>query len=124
MKQITTLILLVMMSITAKAGDEPLQKITGQNISFSITKAKPRKDDRSITGPALLVSGLVTAILGGAETNSSYYTVQGGSNSPSGSYPYTGTKVYKPFLQQWPRNILVIGGASAFVIGFVITLKH
>lgn len=102
-----------MMSIKASADGGPLTKITGENISFAMPKnrAIPRS-----YGPGTMIAGLACIALGSFETNESYYTTTGGS----GLY---GTKIKKPFLQQWPRNILMIGGSAMFSIGFVITLK-
>ena len=114
MKKTATLILLVMMSIKASAGDGLLTKITGENISFMMPKNRviPRS-----YGPGTMIAGLACMALDSFETNESYYTTTGGS----GLY---GNKIKKPFLQQWPRNILMIGGGTMFSIGFVITLKN
>lgn len=121
MKKTATLVLLVMMSMKSIAGDEPLKKITSTGISFMMPSSN-RGVPKSY-GPATLLAGIAATALGIFETNANYYTVVGGTNSPTGSYPYTGTRVYKPFIQQWPRNILVLGGCSMIVLGFSITLK-
>lgn len=118
MKKLLNLLLVLTTVITVKANDGMTKEIPSPNVKINLHLNKTVSKNSFNTGsssgyhsvgPGLMVAG-AAFIIGGILTQNDYTVNQDGSTSD------------KPFFQQGPKMMAIVGGAGTFILGVGFTI--
>ena len=130
MKTIITLLLLSITSIVIGRGDsinifksKPVYNLNTQKINLKLIMYKDNSSSNDIKtgGLILMVAGVVFTTASILEGNYNYGTW---SKNPQPGNSYNQTYKTKPFIQQFPRNIMLVAGVGLTLTGGGIVISN
>ena len=132
-KTLTILLLSVTSVIFAKGNDSIFEKspmlFSKSNFNYDTQKINLKmsmykeysSSDRRATGLVLLLAGVAFTTASILENDGAYATW---SNSPQPGNSYNQTYSTKPFIQQFPRNVMLVVGVGLTLTGGGILINN
>jgi hypothetical protein len=118
MKKLLSLLPILIMVISVRANNGITEEIPSPNVKINLHLNKTisknsfntgSKGGYHSVGPGLMIAG-AAFIIGGVLTQNDYTVNQDGSTSD------------KPFFQQGPKMMAIVGGAGTFILGVGFTI--